>query len=337
MPTDTRDSSDLYIERPPIESICYETIAQPGSLLRIKAPKQMGKTLLANQVIGLAKHKGYLTAYLNLHSVEREKFYNLDRLLQWFCAGVSRELGLPNKVDEFWDEKDASKVNCTDYFEELLLPQADRALVLCLDNVDLVFPYGEVAEDFLALLRSWHEEAKVRQTWKKLRLVVAHSTEVYIKLNLEQSPFNVGELIKLPEFTSEQVLDCARLYELNLTPIQIEQIEQMVGGHPYLVRQLLDRLRPYRNETLEQLLKLAPTAQGIYSKHLREQWQDIQKDLELKTALKEVIAISPKGVRLKPTIAYKLESLGLIKMDGNDSITRCELYRLYFNENTGDS
>jgi AAA-like domain len=38
--------SDRYVERPPIESICYETLLQPGSLLRIKAPKLMGKTSL---------------------------------------------------------------------------------------------------------------------------------------------------------------------------------------------------------------------------------------------------------------------------------------------------
>jgi hypothetical protein len=35
--------SPFYIERLPIESDCYEEIEQPGALIRIKAPKQIGK------------------------------------------------------------------------------------------------------------------------------------------------------------------------------------------------------------------------------------------------------------------------------------------------------
>ncbi|MCF2151540.1 AAA-like domain-containing protein [Desmonostoc muscorum LEGE 12446] len=34
----------IYVERPPIESLCYETLLQPGALLRIKASGLMGKT-----------------------------------------------------------------------------------------------------------------------------------------------------------------------------------------------------------------------------------------------------------------------------------------------------
>lgn len=47
-PTQDRAEPEVshYVERPPIESRCYETILQSGSLIRIKAPKRMGKTLL---------------------------------------------------------------------------------------------------------------------------------------------------------------------------------------------------------------------------------------------------------------------------------------------------
>ena len=50
--------SPLYLERciplasqSPIESICYETVAKPGSLIRIKAAKWMGKTSLINRIL----------------------------------------------------------------------------------------------------------------------------------------------------------------------------------------------------------------------------------------------------------------------------------------------
>jgi hypothetical protein len=45
--------SPFYVERPPIERLCYETIVQPGALIRIKAPKQMGKTSLMLRILDL--------------------------------------------------------------------------------------------------------------------------------------------------------------------------------------------------------------------------------------------------------------------------------------------
>ena len=38
-------ASLYYVERPPTEKNCYETVLKPGALIRIKAPRQMGKNL----------------------------------------------------------------------------------------------------------------------------------------------------------------------------------------------------------------------------------------------------------------------------------------------------
>ena len=99
---------------------------------------------------------------------------------------------LANQLDDYWDKIFGSKVNCKDYFEKYILPQIDSPLILGLDEIDRVFQYPDIAEDFLGLLRAWHEESKRRDIWKKFRLIVVHSTEVYIPMNINQSPFNVG-------------------------------------------------------------------------------------------------------------------------------------------------
>ncbi|NEP63398.1 MAG: hypothetical protein F6K31_41945 [Symploca sp. SIO2G7] len=67
---------------------------------------------------------------------------------------------------------------------------------------------------------------------QRLRLVVVHSTEVYIFLNVNESPFNVGVPIELPEFTQEQVRELAQQYELDCTVSEVEQLQGLVGGHP---------------------------------------------------------------------------------------------------------
>ena len=44
------------------------------------------------------------------------------------------------------------------------LEQLETDLVLRLDEIDTVFNYPDLAEDFLALLREWHEEATLQES-----------------------------------------------------------------------------------------------------------------------------------------------------------------------------
>ncbi|NET55128.1 MAG: hypothetical protein F6K47_02675 [Symploca sp. SIO2E6] len=195
--------AQLYVERPPIEADCYQGILQPGALIRIKAPKQMGKTWLMDKILHQAASQGYQAVPLNLLQAEQGVMAHLDKFLRWLCTRVSRRLRLPNQIVDYWDEGIGSNDNCTAYFEEAILAKIDSPLVLGLDNVDQVFGYREVAPDFFRLLRSWYEDARILEVWQKLRLVVAHSTEAYKSLDINHSPFNVGLPIELPEFTGD--------------------------------------------------------------------------------------------------------------------------------------
>ena len=321
--------SNLYIERTPIEARAYSQIKQPGSLIRIKAPHQMGKSSLLLRILARASHIGMRTVTLNLHQAEGKVCTCLDKFLRWFCCNISRQLKLESKLDDYWDEDMGSKVSCTAYFQGYLLAQIDSPIVLALDEVNQIFEYPEIASEFLSLLRSWHEEAKVIDIWQKLRLVVVHSTEVYIPLNINQSPFNVGLPIWLPMFTTEQVEELVQRHGLNwANGSEIEQLMEMVNGHPYLIRVALYHLSRYQL-SLEKLLKEAATLTGIYSNHLRRHWISLQQHPELKLALQQVIN-SRDSIRLEAITAYKLESMGLIKLNGDRATPGCELYRLYF-------
>ncbi|MBD2515697.1 AAA-like domain-containing protein [Nostoc sp. FACHB-973] len=322
---------DIYVRRPEIENICYESLLQPGSLIRIKAPSLMGKTSFIVQVVNRFIQKDYRSVILSFELADRNThFTQLNKFLRWFCSNISRELGLPSQLDEYWDEEGmGAKVSCTTYFEEYLLVASDRPLVLCLDNVDLLFPYPEIYEDFFGLLRSWYEKARSRQIWKKLRLVLIHSTDVYIRLNINQSPFNVGLPLELSEFTREQVQDFAQQHQLNLDRTVIDSLIKLVGGHPYLLEMAFSHLKTHPDITLEQILTEGTTETGIYAHHLREHWLNLQQHLELAIAFKKVVN-STIPVLLEPISAYQLQSMGLVKLSGNLVEIRCHLYRQYF-------
>ncbi|MEH1887670.1 AAA-like domain-containing protein [Nostoc sp.] len=53
-----RADTIIYIERPPIEDKSYKAIVQPGTLIRLKAPQRMGKTLLLEKTLDYARHQG---------------------------------------------------------------------------------------------------------------------------------------------------------------------------------------------------------------------------------------------------------------------------------------
>lgn len=113
-------NSPFYIDRPPIELLCYESILQPGALIRIKAPKLMGKTSLMARILQQARMHRLKTIILNLQLADAQVFTDLTRFLQWFCAIVTRNLGLPNRLNEYWNEVFGSNYNCTDYFENYI-------------------------------------------------------------------------------------------------------------------------------------------------------------------------------------------------------------------------
>ncbi|MEH2302018.1 MAG: AAA-like domain-containing protein [Nostoc sp.] len=328
-------NSFFYIERPPIEERTYAEINKPGSLIRIKAPSKMGKTSLMHRILTHAKQTGVHTVQIGLQRADSQVFTSLEKFLRWFCANVSRQLNLEIRLDDYWDEDIGSKVSCTLYLQEYLLEKIDAPVVLALDEVNRIFEYPQISSDFLPLLRSWYEDASELEIWQKLRLVVVHATEAYIPLDINQSPFNVGLPIKLPEFSLEQMQELAVRHGLDWAKGEkglqkLAPLLAMIGGHPYLARLALYNLG-HQAVTLEQLLKEAPTIAGIYSNYLRHHLANLQEHPELATALKRVVT-SPTSVQLEAISAYKLESMGLVKLEGNQAVSSCELYQLYFRE-----
>ncbi|MEO0645513.1 MAG: AAA-like domain-containing protein [Cyanobacteria bacterium J06650_10] len=342
--------SPLYIERPPIEDLAYQEVSTPGGLVRIKAPYQMGKSSLLVRILAYAAEQNYRSVYLDFHQLNDHALESQTHFLRWFCANVSQQLGLAPNLDEYWDEEIGSGTSCSLYFKRYLLgagtrssdpretkgdnrSQNEKPLVLVLNEIDRIFEHEQIARIFLPLLRFWHEEAKRTTQLQKLRLVVAYSTEAYIPLNVNQSPFNVGLPLKLPPFTLAQIQDLAQRHELEWSQgeqgaQQLEPLQKMTGGHPYLVQLALYYLC-LGEMNLTELLRAAPTLSGIYCDHLRSHLTTLQSRPELAAAFRKVVA-AIEGVSLSPLLAYELDSMGLIVLKGNQAFPSCELYQLYF-------
>lgn len=326
-------NSDVYIERPPVEAFAYGEMTRPGSLLRIKAPKQMGKSSLLIRVAEHAHRLGYETCKIDFLQAEQSCFRNLDSLLRWFCRLTALQLGLTPDLDDWWDEEVGSKVSCTIYFENHVLRQLTSPLVLIINEVNRVFEHEDVVGDFLSLLRFWHEQAQRSQLWQNLRLVLAYCTEVYAPLKLEQSPLNVGQQIKLPAFTTEQVQALAQCYELpqhlgaDYEPF-IDELMALVGGHPYLSHALIAQLRS-TSDDVHTFMAQAAQPMGALGDYLRRCHTIVRRQPDLVQVLQQLIK-APNGIALPLHLAYQLDSLGIVQSDGERYRLSCQLFHRYF-------
>ena len=322
--------SSFYIQRSVLEPLAYREILKPGGLLRIKAPRQMGKTSLVLRLVAYAQMQGMVPVLLDLQSADRRVFENLNDFLRWFCIQVSRQVNLQPQLDEYWDEESGSKSSCNVYFQMYLLDQIKKPIVLILDEITLLFEYPELAKDVLPLFRIWHELAGQQSIWQNLRLVVVHNIEIYVPLKVNQSPFNVGVPIDLSAFDTDQTTQLARHYQLDqLSDSDLEELTLLVGGHPYWLQLAFYWLR--QDISIERILQEADTDVGIYCQELKRQWDRLQQSPNLLHAFKKVLSHS-EPITLEMITAYQLESLGLVKRNGTQVRIYCPLYQAYFED-----
>lgn len=325
--------SKYYIQRPPIEAMCLDGVSQPGGLVRIKAPRMSGKTsLVARTLFQIRKQSNCATVILSLRLADSETFSNLNRFLKWFCAVIAQSLSLPNEVEQYWDDLFGASYNCTHFFEAYLLQQVKTPLVLALDEVDTVFDYPELATDFFGMLRAWYEKSRYGDTssalWQKLRLIMVHSSEVYVPLNIAQSPFNAGLLVEPPVFNLDQAIALAKAYSLSDPASCAKALMQLVGGRPHLLHLGMYHLN-VSEKPIQDLTENALTGSSIYSAHLRNQLWELQKYPELLAALKQVVN-AEQPIEIPPLVAYKLQSRGLVSIDHHRVCSSCDLYQAYF-------
>lgn len=331
-------NSPYYIQRSPIESICYETIAKSGSLIRIKGAKWMGKTSLVHRILAHGRVCNYKTVYLDFGNIEGYMLQDWRKLLRWLCATISRQLELPNRfntsaslsVKSYWDKNClGNSDSCTIYFEEYILAKSHRNLVFAFDNIDCLFGYAAVVEDLFKMLSNWHLKGKIDCRWSRLKLILAHSTEIYIPSNVDRSLFNAGVPILLEEFDFEEVKTLASVYKLNWERSQIEQLMDLVGGYPYLIRLAMYQIKN-QQLSLKQFLATAFFKQGIYYNHLLYLADILHRSPKLNSAFLKVVK-SPTPVKLNFVQLYKLHSLGLVRHQRGLAFPSCKLYRNYFN------
>lgn len=326
--------SPFYIKRSPAEDQCYEAILQPGALVRIKAPSKMGATSLMNSILNYSSINGYRTVAIPFRLTEADVMLSgLDNFLRWFCATVSDDLNLPEKLQDYWQGTIGSMKKCSNYLEKFILPGLNSPLVLGLDDLDRIFSIPAITDGFLSLLRTWHENARRQESeiWKNFNLILSYSTEVPSPIDNYRSPFNVGLPIELRGLTQEQVRHLIDRYQISInSDHEFNKIYNLFGGHPYLIQVLLYEMY-YERLTITVVLNDSSKSENLFKQHLESHLRELGKDLEVKLAFKQIVE-AEIPIQIEPWVSAKLQDMGLVKVEGNALKPFCNLYKQYFSE-----
>ena len=303
-------TSPFYVERS-VDQMAMDCLLEDYTLIRIKAPRQYGKTSLLSRLIHHAEANHYHVVSWNLQRVDTRVFEDLRLFLGQFCAHTARCLKNDARVqDHIYDDSFISlKELCTDFFLECILADLDKPLLITLDEADLIFEHEAVFRDFFGLLRSWHEGSKTDALLAKLKLIIVYSTEPYISMDVNQSPFeNVGCDAELKAFTQTEILSLARKYGLPWEREEVDRLMAMIGGHPYLVRVSLYEIASGHFNP-DELLAAAPLETGPFSDHLRRHSFYLKDEPELAKTMKLVLDHKPCT---DESAFYRLKAVGLV-------------------------
>jgi DNA-binding Xre family transcriptional regulator len=322
-----------YVSRSPHEENWYSSIEYPSALLRICGPRQFGKSSLARRILDRARHLGHKTLYCSFRELQDENLIDTTTFLGWFYSNIAFNLGLSQEIQHYRDLIDLGFVGssnaCLNCFSSYLLPKSPEPITICIDKLDRLLLNPTVAKDFFTLLRVMHEKTKTDLNWQNFRLILVYASEdieSLVPLDINQSPFNVGNVINLPEFTPEQIISLAKAYQLNWTITEAQKLMNIVGGLPFFVHLTVHALATEKIS----LSDLTPS-HPIYQSYLTKLHQALSRHANLLTTA-QTIAQAAEPVSITASIRNPLQNRGVIIVNGDRATMRCNLFRHYFSE-----
>lgn len=279
------------------EREALNALAFAGKPAVLWGPSRSGKTWLLDRCLEGVRHRhGFDTILVNMRLLDRQ---SLDGLLHGLASSIVEARNEPSEsVALSWSRPGTAAGRLTHLLERRVLPGVQRGLVLAIDGVDEVWQ-SPFQDDLCALLRAWADSC--HPPWPKLRLMLAVSTTpALLVADPNRSPFNLSAPIVLGDLDAAQIEELARRYGLDWAAPEIEQLMQLVGGHPYLARLLMHRAALHRTP-LSELLDTGLGPRWV----LHEDVQRIRRWIERSGLLPIAVRVAQDPCAALDVVAYQ--------------------------------
>jgi hypothetical protein len=318
----------MYVERD-VDNPALALARQQGQTVVIKGPRQMGKSSLLMRVVSAGCDAGKSVALIDLQLADSRTRSEPERFFKWFCSSVAEQLQLEGSPLAAWDPEASPTQNSTSFFETQVLAKIPQPVMLAIDESDIAFkvPNGI---DFFSMLRNWHGRRAhpIRKIWKRVDLVLVTAVDPDRLIDRDhESPFNVGVVYPLPDFSMTQLEALNSRHPRPLDSAGLKAIYMLVGGHPFLVRRALYLTGGAQSRmTVTDLVRSAADDMGPFGDHLRYYMLRISSKPQIVNGLRDVLNGRAIG---DDFLAYRLQASGLLRKDGDRFVPRCDLYVTY--------
>jgi len=321
-----RPQSPFYIERV-ADSQLQHQLAGQGTTTTIQAGRQTGKTSLLTHAINAYQNEQGKIIYLDFHLLDEASVANLTSFLRFLSEMIAEQLDLDwDVVDRYWQAARNPAQTFNRFLQQEMLQRFDQPVLLAIDEADLLLG-AEYQKHFFALLRAWDSRRAFDADWRKLNLVMVISTHPYLLIDdVNLSPFNVGLTIRLRDFSLDQIADLNQRHGNPLKQSDVSTLMDLVGGHPYLVRQAYYSLVS-EGLSLTDLLHVANSPDGPFGKHLLFYLHSLKKNPVLLAAFQQMLHEQKLP---DESLLERLVAVGLIQQDNEKWKARCGLYRDFF-------
>jgi hypothetical protein len=317
--------SDFYIKRE-VDGHFREALTRYDSIVLLKGARQIGKTSLLARGLQMSRERGAKVALTDFQKFNASNLEDVTHFYISLAESLAEQLEVDALPADTWDERQGPNVNFERFVSREILKPLNAPLVWGLDEVDRLFTCDFGSEVF-GLFRSWHNERALEPggPWAGLTLCIAYATEAHLFISdMNQSPFNVGTRLGLEDFSLRQVQELDQRYGNPLkTEEKTQRFIELVGGHPFLVRQGLHELATKKHD-FEMFCQEADKDDGVFGDHLRRIMVLLAKDPELTEIIKGVLGGLPCPT---PESFYRLRSAGILSGNAlDDCALRCQLY-----------
>jgi hypothetical protein len=323
MPLDSR----LYLVRPTDDEF-HTAVRRQDSIVLVKGARQTGKTSLLARGLQRARSCGARVLLTDLQSLNASQLATPEAFFLALARWIVLQLDPPVLPPAAWDPEYGPNLNFELFLRRFVL-SGEEPIVWGFDEADRLFTC-DFGGDVFGLFRSWHNKRSLdpEGPWSRLTMAIAYATEAHLFISdLNQSPFNVGTRLSLGDFTRAQVTELNRRHGAPLRDeAEVERLLLLLGGQPYLTQRGLSAIAT-GEATLAGLEAAGERETEIYGDHLRRLVASLNRDADLRAALREVVQGRPC-----PTLEgfYRLRSAGVLAGESAaEARLRCRLYAAY--------
>ena len=214
-------------------------LCQQGDYAYILTARQMGKSSLMVATSEQLQQQGIQTVIADLQPLGVQT----TTADQWYIGvleRIARKLRMMPELMTWWEaHQHLSEVQrLVQFFEDVVLTRIEGQVVIFFDEIDSTLSLG-FTDDFFIALRYCYTARAENPAFKRLSFVllgVATPSELIADSN--RTPFNIGTLVELRDFTEAEAMPLAAGLGLpqEMGRHVLRWILQWTGGHPYLTQ-----------------------------------------------------------------------------------------------------